>query len=114
MTPPINSHMPEKHNKNTVGQNKFTDFAKFEVEHTENPKTILATTSPNHPGDGAILRQNNFTSHIPVILGSERAASGPRQGRKNTRKCKETINLNKMFGFYHPTKMRLFQQFSVT
>ena len=83
MTPPIESHMREKHGKNTVGQNEFTDFEKIELEHPENTKTILATTSANHPGEGVTLRQNRSTSHIPSIWGtrarSERPPAGPKK-----------------------------------
>ena len=81
MTPPIESHMREKHGKNTVGRNEFTDFEKFEIEHLDPPKTILATTSANHPGEGITLRQNRSTNHIPSIWGtrarSERPPTGP-------------------------------------
>ena len=65
MTPPIESHMRENYGKNTVGPNEFTDFEKFEVEHPENTKTILATNSPNHPGDGITLR---LTSHTTAVI----------------------------------------------
>ena len=57
------------------------DFKKIEFEHPENIKTILATTSANHPGEGITLRQNRSTSHIPSIWGtrarSERPLAGP-------------------------------------
>ena len=42
--------------------------------------------------------------------GRERAASGPRQGRKNIRKCSETICLSKIFDFWRPTKDRCCDQ----
>ena len=64
MTPRIESHMREKHGKNTVGRNEFTDFEKFTLEHPPRIKTILATTSTNHPGERITLRQNRPTSHI--------------------------------------------------
>ena len=49
LTPPIESHMRENNGKNTVGPNEFTDFEKFEVEHPENTKTVLARTGPINP-----------------------------------------------------------------
>ena len=64
MTPRIESHMWENNGKNTAGPNEFTDFEKFEVEHPETTKTILATNSPNHPGDGITLRQKRSSSHF--------------------------------------------------
>merc|ERR1712115_486594 len=70
MTPRIESHMRKNNKRNTVGPNEFTDFEKFEVEHPENTKTILATNSPNHPGDGITLRQNRSSSHIMMCKAS--------------------------------------------
>ena len=49
-----------------VGPNEFTDFEKFEVEQPEGLKTILATNSPNHPGNGITIRQNRSSSHIII------------------------------------------------
>ena len=67
--------------KNSVGPSEFTDFEQFELKHTENTKTILATTSANHTGEAITLRQNRSTSHIPSIWGtrarSERPPAGP-------------------------------------
>ena len=48
--------MKENNAKNTFGPNEFTDFEKFTFEHPETTKTIFATNSPNHPGDGITLR----------------------------------------------------------
>ena len=64
---------------------------------------MLATNCANHPGDGITLRQNRSTSHV---IWRERAASGPRQGRKNIRKCSETASQTKIFDFWAPAKMR--------
>ena len=64
MTPRIESHMWENNGKNTVGPNELTDFEKFDVEQPDGPKTILATNSPNHPGDGITLRRNRSSSHF--------------------------------------------------
>ena len=54
--------------KNTVGPNELTDFEKFKVEHSENTKTILATNSPDHPGNGITLR--------PTPTAGERITKG--------------------------------------
>ena len=50
--------------QNTKGPNKFTDFEKFWLEHTDRIKTMFAMTWANHPGDGITLRQNRFASHM--------------------------------------------------
>ena len=56
--------MRENNGKNTAGPNECTDFEQFGLEHTDRPKTMLAMTWPNHPGDGITLRQNRSTSHV--------------------------------------------------
>ena len=56
LTPPNESHMRENYGKNTVGPNEFTDFEQFGLEHPDFIKTIVATNSANHPGDGITLQ----------------------------------------------------------
>ena len=82
MTPRIESHMRKNNERNTVGPNEFTDFEKFEVEQPDGPKTILATNSPNHPGDGITLRQNRSSSHIIICKASAARQWNSRQRRK--------------------------------
>ena len=56
--------MRENNGKNTAGPNECADFDQFGLEHADPSKTILATNSPNHPGDGITLRQNRSSSHF--------------------------------------------------
>ena len=64
MTRPIESHMREKHGKNTVGPNNHKRFQENRDWTLRKYKTILATTSANHPGEGITLRQNHSTRNI--------------------------------------------------
>ena len=82
MTPRIESHMRKKQLENTVGPNELTDFETFKVEHPETIKTILATNSPNHPGDCITLRRNRSSSHIIICKASAARQWNSRQGRK--------------------------------
>ena len=74
------------HAKKTIEKYSWTkrihDFENFEVEQTDCPKTILATNSPNHPGDGITLRQNRSSSHIIICKASAARQWNSRQRRK--------------------------------
>ena len=62
--------MRKNNERNTLGPNELTDVEKFEVEQPDRIKTILATNSTNHPGDGITLRQNRSSSHIIICEAS--------------------------------------------
>ena len=81
LTPPIESHNPPKNLQNIHSlPNEFTDFEQFDNDHPYPRKTIFATSTVNHPGDGITLR----TTALRVTYGGlGRTARGPRRGRKN-------------------------------
>ena len=56
LAPPNESHVRENNGKNTVGQNEFTAFEQFGLEHPDSPKTMFAMNWPNYPGDGITLQ----------------------------------------------------------
>ena len=74
--------------ENYAGPNEFTDFEKFDVEHTENTKTIFGTNWTNINPVTVLLFGRTALRVISLPYGKrERAASGPRQGRKKIRMC---------------------------
>ena len=81
MTRPIETHMREKHRKNTVRPHIHKRFQENRDWTTRKYKTSLATTSANQPGESITLLQNRSTNHIPSIWGtrtrSERPPTGP-------------------------------------
>ena len=50
--------------KNNAGPNEFANFEQFGLEHTDCPKTIVATNRPLHPVDDITLPQTRFTNHM--------------------------------------------------
>ena len=93
-------------------QKKFTDFEHFSVFEPRVMKTMFTMNWPNYPGTRINLDGGTALRIISLPYGGrERAANGPRQGRKNIRKCLETINPNKIFLFWGPAKMRFFENF---
>ena len=96
--------------ENYCGTNEFRDFAKFEVEHSENPKTILATTSANHPGDGITLRQNRSTNHIPSILGMRARSERPPAGLEKYTEVPGNNKSKQNFRFFSSIKNTMFSK----
>ena len=68
-------------------------------------RKFIHRTSPirgaNSPADAITLRCNHSTSHVK---GRSRAASGPRQGAKNTPRCSEKVSSSKKIVFSHSPK----------
>ena len=62
--------MRENNGKNTAGPNERASFEQFDLEHTENIKTMLAMNWYNHPGNGITLRQNRSTKHVKLNVGA--------------------------------------------
>ena len=92
-----------------MGRRVFRDLCLAPKKNTPEGRKSTHRTSPirgaNPPADAITLRCNHSTSHVK---GRSRAASGPRQGAKNTQRYQERACLSNFFIFDLHQKVHLF------
>ena len=100
--------------KSTVRPNNFIDFMNFWLFDTQAFNMSFTTNLPNYSGTlffygWTVLRVLSYKER-----DASRAARGPRPGRKNERKCTETLRLSKIMNLWSPANEWLFQNKNVT
>ena len=90
--------------KNSGCRKYCVHFKKIEVEHPKNTITMSGNRSQNHPRRGITLQAKRSTSHV-----GERAASSPRQGRKNSQTAQDSPCASKISNFQDFWTMQIFR-----